>query len=208
MGCVPPPGPLARFFLSSSFAVLLEKARLCVVAPTFFAKETAMDNQTQQNLYTAFVGEAKAFFRLLAYADRAAQEDLVQIAALFRAVAEAERVHAQRNLELLSEIILHDTETNLQASFEREERASGVFYPRFIQEAEAAGERAAALAFSQARDVEEQHAALYKRALDHLIADTTPAYFVCQVCGHVAEGEAPEQCPVCGVGAEYFRLVG
>jgi rubrerythrin len=166
-----------------------------------------MGPQTQQNLYTAFVGEAKAYFRLLAYADKAAQEELPQVAALFRAVAEAERVHALRNLELLGEVVVRESEANLQASFEREERASGVFYPRFIQEAEAEGERPAAFAFSQARDVEEQHAALYKRALDHLIANTQPAYYVCQICGHVAEGEAPEQCPVCGFGAEYFRPV-
>lgn len=167
-----------------------------------------MPSQTQQNLYTAFVAEAKAYFRLLAYADKAAQEELPQVAALFRAVAEAERVHGLRNLELLGEVVVHDSETNLQASFEREERASGLYYPRFIQEAEADGERRAALAFSQARDVEEQHAALYKRALDHLIADTLPAYYVCQVCGHVAEGAAPDACPICGVGAELFRPVG
>jgi len=166
-----------------------------------------MGKQTQRNLYTAFVGEAKAYFRLLAYAEKAAQEELPQIAALFRAVAEAERVHAIRNLELLGEVVVQDSETNLQASFEREERASGVFYPQFIQEAEAEGERPAAVAFSQARDVEEQHAALYKRALDHLLADTIPGYFVCQVCGHIAEGQAPEQCPVCGVGPKYFRAL-
>jgi rubrerythrin len=166
-----------------------------------------MGDRTKQNLYAAFVGEAKAYFRLLAYAARAQEEELPQVAALFRAVAEAERVHAQRNLELLGEVVVQDSESNLQASFEREERASGVFYPRFIQEAEAEGEQPAAFAFSQARDVEDQHAALYKRALDHLLADTMPAYYVCQTCGHVAEGEPPEQCPVCGVGREYFRAV-
>lgn len=166
-----------------------------------------MGDQTQQNLYTAFAGEAKAYFRLLAFAEKATQEELPQVAALFRAVAEAERVHARRNLELLGEVVVQDTETNLQSSFEREERASGVFYPRFIQEAEAEGERPAAFAFSQARDVEEQHAALYKRALDHLLADTMPAYTICQVCGHIAEGAAPETCPVCGVGAEYFQPI-
>jgi len=166
-----------------------------------------MGDRTKQNLYTAFVGEAKAYFRLLAYAARAQGEELPQVAALFRAVAEAERVHAQRSLELLGEVVVRDSESNLQASFEREERASGIFYPRFIQEAEAEGEQPSAFSFSQARDVEEQHAALYKRALDHLLADTMPAYFVCQVCGHVAEGEPPEQCPICGVDREYFRAV-
>jgi rubrerythrin len=166
-----------------------------------------MGDKTNQNLYDAFVGEAKAYFRLLSYAEKAQQEELPQVAALFRAVAEAERVHALRNLELLGEVVVKDSESNLQASFEREERASGVYYPRFIQEAEAEGAQPASFSFSQARDVEEEHAALYKRALDHLLADTMPAYLVCQVCGHIAEGQMPEECPICGVGREYFRAV-
>lgn len=166
-----------------------------------------MGDRTRQNLYAAFVGEAKAHLRLLAYAEKAAEEELPQVAALFRVVAEAERVHALRSLGLLGEVVVKDSEGNLQASFEREERASGVFYLRFVREAEEEGESAAASSFSQARDVEEEHAVLYKRALDHLLSDTTVTYYVCQVCGHVAEDEAPEQCPVCGVGREYFRAV-
>ena len=166
-----------------------------------------MGEKTRRNLYEAFVGEAKAHFRLLAYAEKAEEEELPQIAALFRAVAEAERVHTVRNLQLLGEVVVEDTETNLQASFQREEKASGVFYPQFIREAEEEGDRRAVISFSQARDVEEGHAALYKRALRHMMADTTPVYYVCEVCGYVAEGEAPERCPVCNAKREQFRLV-
>jgi len=132
-----------------------------------------MGEKTRRNLYQAFVGEAKAHFRLLAYAEKAEEEGFPQIAALFRAVAEA----------------------------------SGVFYPRFIREAEEEGDRRAAIAFSQARDVEEGHATLYKHALRHMIADTTPVYYVCEVCGYVAEGEAPERCPVCNAPRKQFRQV-
>ncbi len=166
-----------------------------------------MDQKTIRNLYAAFVGEAKAHFRLLAYAEKAEAEDLPQVAALFRAVAEAEGVHAQRNLHLLGEVVVQDSETNLQASFEREERASGVFYPQFIREAEEEGNRKAVVSFSHSRDVEEGHAALYKRALQHLVIDTVPTYHVCQVCGYISEGEPPEQCPVCGVSREQFKQV-
>ncbi len=166
-----------------------------------------MGEQTERNLYTAFVGEAKAHFRLLAYAEKAEEEGVPQIGALFRAVAEAERVHARRNLELLGEVVVKDTETNLQASFEREEAAAGRYYPRFIQEAEAEGLRQVARSFSYARDVEEMHAGLYRRALDHLIADTAPTYYVCQECGYIAEGEPPDECPICGMPREYFRPV-
>jgi len=163
--------------------------------------------RTQRNLYEAFVGEAKAHIRLQAYAEKAVAEGLPQIAALFRAVAESERIHAHRSLALLGEVVVQDTETNLQASFEREERASGVYYPDFIRQAEEEGIRPAALAFGQARDVEEEHARLYRRALEHLLVDATVTYFVCQVCGHIAEGAVPEVCPICGVGQEHFRPV-
>lgn len=164
-----------------------------------------MGNKTISNLYTAFVGEAKAYFRLLAYAEKAKEEDMPQVAVLFRAIAEAERVHARRNLELLGEVVVKDSETNLQASFEREETAAGVFYTQFIREAEEEGDRRATISFSHSRDVEEQHAGLYRRALDHLISDTVTIYYVCQVCGYVAEGEPPEQCPICGVSREQFQ---
>ncbi len=166
-----------------------------------------MGERTKQNLYVAFVGEAKAYFRLLAYAEKAEEEGYPQIAALFRAVAEAERVHATRNLRLLGEVVVKDTETNLKASFEREEKASTSFYPQFIKEAEEEGERAAVISFSHARDVEEEHASLYKRALQHLVAETAPRYYVCQVCGYIAEGEPPERCPVCNAPREKFKEI-
>jgi len=173
--------------------------------------EQTVHNLTVRNLHEAFVGEAKAYFRLLAYADEAQAEELPQITALFRAVAEAERIHATRNLQLLGEVVVQDAETNLQASFEREEKAADVFYPQFIREAEAEEEeerdRRAAISFSQARDVEEEHASLYKWALQHLIAETAPVYHVCQICGYVAEGEPPERCPVCNATREQFRQV-
>ena len=79
-----------------------------------------MQEKTRKNIYDAFVGEAKAYFRLLAYADKADEEDLPQVALLFRAIAEAERVHATRQLNLVKDLIVKDTDTNLEASFQRE----------------------------------------------------------------------------------------
>jgi rubrerythrin len=166
-----------------------------------------MGEKTHRNLYEAFVGEAKAHFRLLAYAEKAEEEQLPQIATLFRAVAEAERIHTTRHLQLLGEVVVKDTETNLQASFQREEKASGVFYPQFIQKAEEEGDQRAAISFTHARDVEEGHAALYKRALQHLLAEATSVYHVCQVCGYIAEGKAPERCPICNASRKQFRQV-
>jgi len=72
-----------------------------------------MSDKTQNNLYTAFVGEAKAYHRLLAFARQADQEGYAQIAKLFRAVAAAEGVHAERHLRLLGDAVVKSTEENL-----------------------------------------------------------------------------------------------
>ena len=164
-------------------------------------------NKTLNNLYTAFVGEAKAYHRLLAFARKADEEEYQQVGKLFRAVAAAEGVHVERHLRLLGDAVVQSTEENLQSSFERETSINEVYYPQFIQDAEDEGERAAALTFSQARDVEEGHAALYKRALNALLRDETHDYHVCQVCGYIAEREAPDQCPICNAKREKFNFV-
>lgn len=166
-----------------------------------------MDEKTHNNLYTAFVGEAKAHHRLLAFARKADEEGYPQVAKLFRAVAAAEGVHVERHLRLLGEAVVQSTEENLRSSFERETTVNEVYYPQFIREAEEEGERAAVLTFSQARDVEEGHAAIYKHALSAMLRDETHDYYVCQVCGYIAEREPPDRCPICGAKREQFRLV-
>jgi rubrerythrin len=166
-----------------------------------------MKEKTKKNVYTAFIGEAKAYFRLLAYAEKAEEEEVPQISLLFRAIAEAERVHATRNLNLVKDVLVKDTDTNLERSFQREKSISENAYPEFIKDAEEEGERAVALAFSQARDAESFHAKLYERAIYHVIKDEVQSYHVCQVCGYVTDKRIPEKCPVCGAPKEKFKTV-
>ncbi len=164
-----------------------------------------MSETTRENLYTAFVGEAKAHHRLLAFGRKAEEEGYEQVAKLFRAVAAAEGIHAERHLRLLGEAVVKSTEENLQYSFEQETTVNQIYYPRFIREAEEEAEAAAAVTFQQARDVEERHAALYQRALTAMLREETHDYYVCQVCGYIAEREPPDRCPVCEARQERFR---
>lgn len=166
-----------------------------------------MKEKTKENVYTAFIGEAKAYFRLLAYAEKAEEEGVPQIALLFRAIAEAERVHATRNLNLVKDLLVKDTDTNLERSFQREKSVSENAYPAFIKDAEEEGESTVALAFSQARDAESFHAKLYERAIYHVIKDDVQSYHVCQVCGYVTDKRIPDKCPVCGAPKEKFKTI-
>jgi rubrerythrin len=170
--------------------------------------EVLMKPKTKDNVYKAFIGEAKAYFRLLAYAEKAMEEDVPQIALLFRAIAEAERVHATRQMNLVKDLIVKDTDTNLEKSFQREKSISENEYPDFLKVAEEEGESAAALAFSHARDAESYHAKLYERAIMNVIKDQVKEYYVCQVCGYVTDKKIPKKCPVCGAPPEMFKTVG
>ena len=166
-----------------------------------------MGDKTQKNLYEAFVGEAKAHRRLLAFARKAEEEGYPQVAKLFRAVSAAEGVHADNHLRLLGEAVVRDTQANLDFSFETEKAVNGIYYPQFIKEAEEEGNRAATLSFSQARDVEEGHAKLYEKALRYLLRDEDADYYVCRICGYVSDGVLPEVCPVCGAKKELFHKI-
>ena len=160
--------------------------------------------KTLKNLKTGFVAESQAHQRNLAFAMKAEQEDLPQVAKLFRAVAEAEGVHAYHHLRLLGGV--SDTQENLEAAFEREHLAEST-YPEFIKVANEEGNTAVAKIFGFSRDVERGHAKLYKKALEHMIQETDTDYYVCGVCGYVSDGELPDECPVCGAPRDKFRHI-
>lgn len=162
-------------------------------------------NRTEENLHKAFVGEAKATLRLQGFAEKADQEGYPQMARLFRAISAAERIHALKHLRLLR--VIESTEDNLKKSFESETKISENVYPEFIRTAEEEEKEAARISFSHARDAESFHAKRYKGAIDHMVGGSETTYFVCQICGYVADGRAPENCPICNAPREKFLQV-
>jgi rubrerythrin len=160
--------------------------------------------KTLKNLKGSFVAESQAHLRNLAFAIKAEQEGYRQVARLFRAVAEAEGVHAFNHLRLLGGV--SETQQNLETAFERENLA-GSTYPQFIKEANEENNSNVAMIFSYSRDVERGHAKLYEKALDDMLADVDTEYYVCGVCGYVSDGVLPDECPICGAPKERFRKV-
>ena len=165
-----------------------------------------MTAKTEKNLAHAFAAESKAAARNAAFAQKAELEGHAQVARLFRAVSEAESVHARRYLMLMRGRI-GTTEQNLETAFQNEIKAHVEAYPRLIREAAAEKQQAALKAFSRARDVESRHAELYKRALNDMLAERHTEYWVCQVCGYISEDEAPDKCPVCGAIKAKFKKI-
>ena len=165
-----------------------------------------MPDTTEKNLAYAFAAESKAAVRNDAFAKKADSEGYAQIARLFRAVSDAESVHARRYLRLIRGKI-KSTEENIETAFQNEIKANVEEYPKLIKNASDEGKESVLKAFSQSRDVEDRHAELYKKAMNDMLADRETPYYVCQVCGYVSEDEAPENCPVCGAVKGKFKPV-
>ena len=136
-----------------------------------------MSDKNEKNLAYAFAAESKAAARNATFARKADMENYTQIARLFRAVSDAESVHARRYLMLMRGKI-GSTEENLETAFQNEIQANVEEYPKLIKEAADEGSKSALKAFSQARDVESLHAELYKKAINAMIAAASPQHFL------------------------------
>jgi rubrerythrin len=165
-----------------------------------------MTEMTEKNLAYAFAAESKASVRNATFAKKADMEGYSQIARLFRAVSEAESVHARRYLMLMRGKI-GSTQENLETAFQNEIKANVEEYPKLIEAAAAENHKAALKVFSLSRDVESQHAELYKKAINDMVAERETGYYVCQVCGYISEDEEPDKCPICGAIKEKFKAV-
>jgi rubrerythrin len=154
--------------------------------------------KTDENLKAAFAGESQANRMYLAFAKKAEEEGLTQIAKLFKAAAEAETVHALNHLRVMGQV--KTTVDNLGTAVSGETHEFKSMYPQMIEDAKAESNKKAVQTFDYANKVEQIHAKLYQKALDALKANKTmPAadIFVCPVCGNTFEGKAPDICPIC-----------
>ena len=165
-------------------------------------------SESIEKLKEAFAGESQANRRYLAYAKKADDEGLPQIAKLFWAAAHAETVHALNHLRIAGEVGM--TVSNLDEAVSGETFEYTKMYPPYIDTAKKEGNKQAEWSFNIANQVEEIHHGLFQAALKDVDASETmkdEPYFVCQGCGNTVEGEAPETCPICGAPKSAFKRV-
>ena len=161
--------------------------------------------KTDENLKAAFAGESQANRMYLAFAKKADEEGLTQIAKLFRAAAEAETVHALNHLRVTGQI--KSTIENLGTAVSGETYEFKKMYPDFIAEAKNDANKPALVSFDYSNKVEQIHANLYQKAIDALKNKkelTVVDYYVCPVCGNTFEGSTSDVCSICATPKEKF----
>ncbi|MBF0193734.1 MAG: rubrerythrin family protein [Magnetococcales bacterium] len=163
---------------------------------------------TKDDLQEAFAGESQANRKYLAFAKKADKEGFAQVAKLFRAVADAETIHAHSHLRVLEGI--RSTGENLEEAMAGEHHEFTEMYPGFLKTAEAEGNKKAVRSMTYAMEVEKVHHDLFQQALAAIKSGVdleSLQIYVCPVCGHTEIGEPPANCPVCNVKGEKYYAV-
>jgi rubrerythrin len=174
---------------------------------------------TLENLQVAFNGESNARAKYLAFAEKAGAEGYGKVAALFRAAARAEEIHAKNHAVVIRRmgaepaadiqpVEVKSTPENLQAAIVGETYEYETMYAGFLVQARAAGEAQAERTFDYASEAERGHARLYSEALAHLDAWKVAApFYVCPACSHTVTEVEFARCPVCSTRGETFEKV-
>ena len=172
---------------------------------------TLKGSKTEQNLWTAFVGESQARNKYTYFAQVAKEAGYEQIAGIFMETAENEREHAKREFEFLSGI--GDTAENLQAAADGENYEWTDMYAGFEKTAHEEGFEEIAVFFREVAEVEEEHENRYRKLLANVkgggvFKKDTVVKWKCRNCGYVHEGDvAPDKCPACQHPQAHYEIL-
>ncbi|MFA3783312.1 rubrerythrin family protein [Melioribacteraceae bacterium 4301-Me] len=200
-------------------SIFLIVSFLIAISNNSFSK--SIDN-TVKNIKNAIIGETTASAKYAAYAKKAKEEGFPKIALLFEAASKAESIHANNHRAVLEELgikmdsfkpefTVKTTKENLEDAIKGETYEVTTMYPNFIKEAQNDSVSLALISFNYAYQTEKKHQALYKKALEQLIAgkeNTLPTkYMVCTTCGNTYDGEAPARCGISMTPRERFITI-
>lgn len=181
------------------------------------AENKAATNVVLENLQTAYNGESNANAKYEAFAKKADEEGYKQVAVLFRAAAQAEKVHAGNLAEVIKKMgatptadikqpDVKTTKENLQNAIDGETYEFTKMYPEFLENAKKEKNLDAMKAFNFSLEVEKVHAKFYTEALNNLDnwKKVTEDFFVCPVCGFTERGKSGQPCPICATPEDMF----
>jgi rubrerythrin len=215
-GAAPADGSTAgtrRDFLSAAMAMPVAAAAAYLTAGGQFAwaEEAATSpagaeaNPLLERLHAEYAEECQVYWRYTAYAAKAVVEGYPNVAKLFRAAAEAERVHATALLFVMGAV--KGTAENLRAGADYETFLAGRVLPKSVDHATQEEDFAAATALKRFLDATQVHAHVFAEALEAVRSGRdlgTMPIFTCPVCGAVILGEARDRCPVCQTARRLF----
>lgn len=162
--------------------------------------------KTKENLMAAFSGESQANRKYLAFSKKAEKDGFKNVARIFKAIAEAETIHALKHFEIAGKV--NDTLENLKAAAEGEHYEFSEMYPEFIETAKQEGDNKALQSFEYANAAEKVHGGIFndlKEAVAKGSDSEDKDVYLCPVCGWVGFDPVPDKCPICNTAKKAFQ---
>ncbi|MFW9882545.1 MAG: rubrerythrin family protein [Candidatus Thorarchaeota archaeon] len=183
-----------------------------------------------ENLREAINGESNAKRKYELYAEKAEEENLSEVAHLFKAISIAETIHIKNHTRALQVLIkseveienfvdvnedalknnVKDTKSNLLDAIIGETYETKQMYKNFLKNSKREGNDVAELSFSLARKAEKVHAGIFSKSLKQLEKNEIikkRKIFVCQICGNVEFDAAPSVCALCDHTQKFFKEI-
>lgn len=191
--------------MTATIRIAVALAATAVLASAAAAAEAPA---TLANLHAAWASDVQAQARYRAFAERADQDGRGGDAALFRAAAHAEGVRARLHAEVIRHLgaeprmasaeapIVRATRANLVSTLAEENSERAAEYPRWVDQARRDGVPEAVLAFTLAHHAQPSLVSLLQDAVTRRNATAGTELHVCETCGMLVRGPAPERCPV------------
>jgi rubrerythrin len=181
-----------------------------------------LDGQTPatiENLKLAYTSEVKHASWYEAFAKQAQKENLGEIAVMFRAIAQSEKVHADnmaaalkaKGAEMPASTVENPPAGKTKQYLKLASSSEGVetesMYPAFAQKAEIEADSATAQMFRQTMEADARHGRLLKRAMEQETNISRLPYMMCPKCGYIIGSEKDEECRVCKAKKETFKKI-
>lgn len=169
-------------------------------------------SKTEANLWYAFAGESQAHTKYEYFASQAKKDGYVQIQNIFLETSINEAEHAKLWFKALHGGVIPTTLDNLAAAAAGENEEWTQMYAEFAQVAREEGFEDLAIAFEGVAGVEKVHEERYRTLIERInngevFKRGNVVAWKCGNCGHIHFAiEAPELCPVCAHGREYFEI--
>ena len=169
-------------------------------------------SKTFQNIQDAFFRKLNSSALYSLYADRARQEDYIEIAHLFDVTTRNEREHARIWWRQLNGGELPTTVDNLRNSIQVEEETGNNLYRLYAQTALEEGYNDISALFSGIANIDLNHSLDFQVQYEELqkgnyFCRPTMHLWICMQCGNILSGDcAPERCPVCGFPQGYYQI--
>ncbi len=160
-----------------------------------------MASDLEKRMQFAFAVESTTAARNRLYAAKAKKDGQNHEARLLNALARGEEISARRSLIYLRGKI-SALEEHLNTLRKAKQYLVETVYPQDRDIARRDGDKSAEAALHQFEQVSANHA---ERLAELAAEDAEASYSVCQVCGYVAAGNIPDQCPVCGAVPGRFK---